>query len=236
MERVKAQGTWSLMDPNISRGLSDVYGKDFKELYEKYESEGKFTKQIPAQKLWMKIVESQIETGTPYILYKDAINRKSGQKNLGVIKSSNLCAEIVEYSDKNETAVCNLASIAVCNFISENKKGVKEFDFEKLFEISKVVARNINKVIDVNFYPTKEGETSNLKHRPMAIGIQGLADAFAILKIPFESKEALKLNREIYETIYFGALTASNELSQVNGPYASYEGSPASEGLLQFDL
>lgn len=236
MERVRDEGVWSLMDPNVCRGLSDVYGQDFKDLYERYEKEGRFIKQVPAQHLWMKIVESQIETGTPYVLYKDAINRRSGQKNLGTIKSSNLCAEIVEYSDKDETAVCNLASIAVCNFIFENKKGKKEFDFEKLFEVSKVVARNIDKVIDVNFYPTKEGEKSNLKHRPMGIGIQGLADALAILKLPFESKEALKLNREIYETIYFGALTASNELSQKNGTYSSFEGSPASEGNLQFDL
>jgi ribonucleoside-diphosphate reductase alpha chain len=184
----------------------------------------------------MKIVESQIETGTPYILYKDAINRKSGQKNLGVIKSSNLCAEIVEYSDKDETAVCNLASIAVSNFITENKKGKKEFNFDKLFDISKVVARNIDKVIDVNFYPTKEAENSNLKHRPIGIGIQGLADTLAILKLPFESKDAMKLNREIYETIYFGALTASNELAKKDGSYKSFENSPASQGKLQFDL
>lgn len=236
MERVKEDGVWSLMDPNVSRGLSDVYGEKFKELYERYESEGKFVKQIQAQQLWTKIVESQIETGTPYVLYKDAINRKSGQKNLGTIKSSNLCAEIVEYSDRDETAVCNLASIAVSNFIVEDKKGKKVFDFDKLFEISKIVARNIEKVIDVNFYPTKEAKNSNLKHRPMGIGIQGLADTLAILKHPFESKAALKLNREIYETIYFGALTASNELAKEKGSYDSFEGSPASKGILQFDL
>jgi ribonucleotide reductase alpha subunit len=170
------------------------------------------------------------------MLYKDAINKKSGQKNLGVIKSSNLCAEIVEYSDKDETAVCNLASIAVSNFIVKDKKGKKEFDFNKLFEISKVIAKNIDKIIDVNFYPTEEGKNSNLKHRPMGIGIQGLADAFAILKLPFESKEALKLNREIYETIYFGALTTSNELAKLKGSYETFEGSPASQGNLQFDL
>ncbi len=179
-------------------------------------------------------MESQIETGTPYMVYKDAINRKSNQKNLGVIKSSNLCAEIAEYSDKDETAVCNLASIAVSKFIKDIEK--KEFDFDKLFEVAKVVTKNIDKIIDVNFYPTPEAERSNKKHRPMGIGIQGLADLFAIFKIPFESEEAKRLNREIYESIYFAALTASNELAKEKGSYESFAGSPASKGILQFDL
>ncbi len=232
MERVKNDQEWSLMDPNISKGLFDVYGDEFKELYEKYEKEGKYIKKIKAQDLWFKIIESQIETGTPYMVYKDAVNRKNNQKNLGVIKSSNLCAEIVEYSDKDETAVCNLASIAVPRFLNENK----EFDFNKLFEVTKVITKNIDKIIDINYYPTEKTERSNKRHRPMGIGIQGLADLFAILKIPFESEKAFKLNREIYETIYFAALSASNELAKEKGSYESFEGSPASKGILQFDM
>ena len=233
MERVKEEGVWSLMDPNVSSGLADVYGDDFKKLYEKYESEGKYTKQIKAQDLWFKIVESQIETGTPYMLYKDSINKKSGQKNLGVIKSSNLCAEITEYSDEKETAVCNLASIALPKFLDEKKQ---EFDFEKLREVVHVVVNNLDRVIDVNQYPVPETETSNFKHRPMGIGVQGMANLFAMLKMPFGSERSKKLNREIFETIYYAALEKSNQLAEERGKYKSFEGSPASKGILQFDM
>ena len=233
MERVKAGEMWSLMDPNISRGLSDVYGDEFKELYEKYESEGKYIKQVKAQDLWFKIVESQIETGTPYMVYKDSINRKTNHQNLGVIKSSNLCAEIAEYSDKDETAVCNLASISLPHFLSEDGK---TFDFEKLAEVTKVVTNNIDRVIDANHYVDEPTKRSNERSRPMAIGVQGLADVFARMKISFESEDAMKLNREIYETMYYNAVDKSADLAEERGEYPAFKGSPASKGILQPDM
>jgi len=267
MERVKTEGKWSLMCPDKCRGLSDVYGNDFKELYEKYESEGKYIKQINAQDLWFKILEAQIEQGVPYILYKDAANKKSNQKNLGTIKSSNLCAEVLIYSSPQEIGVCNLASICLPTYIED---GV--FNFEKLHEITKVITKNLNKVIDKNFYPIEKARISNLKHRPIGIGVQGLADVFIKLRFPFESDNAKQLNKDIFETIYHAATEASMELSKkrhqiindikninnkildvnigtyVNefekdianpkyiGAYSSFEGSPISQGLFQFDL
>jgi ribonucleoside-diphosphate reductase alpha chain len=289
MERVKAEGKWSLMCPDKCRGLSDVYGDDFKELYERYESEGKYTKQINAQDLWFKILEAQIEQGVPYILYKDAANKKSNQKNLGTIKSSNLCAEVLIYSSPEETGVCNLASICLPSYLSfgdadeanvssNSSRGspvsvsVPVFDFEKLHEITKVITKNLNKVIDKNFYPVEKARRSNLKHRPIGIGIQGLADVFIQMRYPFESDEAKQLNKDIFETIYHAAVEASMELAKkrcqiindikslnhkildvdiknyVNefekdignpkyiGAYSSFEGSPMSQGLFQFDL
>jgi ribonucleoside-diphosphate reductase alpha chain len=267
MERVKTEGKWSLMCPDKCKGLSDVYGDDFKNLYEKYESEGKYIKQINAQDLWFKILEAQIEQGVPYILYKDAANKKSNQKNLGTIKSSNLCAEVLIYSSPEEIGVCNLASICLPTYIEE---GV--FNFLKLHEITKVITKNLNKVIDKNFYPIEKARISNLKHRPIGIGVQGLADVFIKLRFPFESDNAKQLNKDIFETIYHAATEASMELSKkrhqiindikninnkildvnirtyVNefekdipnpkyiGAYSSFEGSPISHGLFQFDL
>ena len=267
MERVKSEGKWSLMCPDKCKGLSDVYGEDFKKLYEKYESEGKYCKQINAQDLWFKILEAQIEQGVPYILYKDAANRKSNQKNLGTIKSSNLCAEVLIYSSPEETGVCNLASICLPTYVDD---GV--FNFDKLHEITKVITKNLNKVIDKNFYPIEKARISNLKHRPIGIGVQGLADVFIKLRFPFESENAKQLNKEIFETIYHAAVEASMELSKkryniindikninskildenINnymnefekdipnpkyiGAYSSFEGSPMSQGLFQFDL
>ena len=267
MERVKTEGKWSLMCPDKCKGLSDVYGDDFKILYEKYESEGKYVKQINAQDLWFKILEAQIEQGVPYILYKDAANKKSNQKNLGTIKSSNLCAEVLIYSSPEEIGVCNLASICLPTYIED---GV--FNFEKLHEITKVITKNLNKVIDKNFYPIEKARVSNLKHRPIGIGVQGLADIFIKLRFPFESDNAKQLNKDIFETIYHAATEASMELSKkrhqiindikninnkildvnigtyVNefekdianpkyiGAYSSFEGSPISQGLFQFDL
>jgi len=231
MSRVENNGKWSLFSPSEAPGLSDCYGDEFVKLYEKYEAEGKALRTINAQDLWSAILDAQIETGTPYILYKDAANSKSNQKNLGTIKSSNLCTEIIEYSNKNETAVCNLASIALTEFVGEGK-----FDFGKLHKITEVVTRNLDKVIDVNFYPTKETKTSNMKHRPIGIGVQGLADIFFKLKLPFESDEAKQLNKDIFETIYHGFLFASNELAVEKGAYSTFKGSPASEGILQFDM
>ncbi len=233
MERVKKGEMWSLMDPNVSRGLFDVYGDEFKELYEKYEAEGKYIKQVKAQDLWFKIVEAQIETGNPYMLYKDAINRKTNHQNLGVIKSSNLCAEIAEYSDKDNTAVCNLASISLPHFLSDDNK---TFDFDKLAEVTKVVTNNIDRVIDANYYVDEPTKNSNINTRPMAIGVQGLADVFARMKIPFESEEAMRLNREIYETIYYNAVDKSADLANERGVYPAFEGSPASKGILQPDM
>jgi len=233
MERVKKGEDWSLMDPNISRGLSDVYGDEFKELYEKYEAEGKFVKKVKAQDLWFKIVEAQIETGNPYMVYKDSINRKTNHQNLGVIKSSNLCAEIAEYSDKDETSVCNLASISLPHFLSEDNK---TFDFDKLAEITKVVTNNIDRVIDENYYVDEPTRRANEKSRPMAIGVQGLADVFARMKLPFESEEANKLNREIYETIYYNAVDKSADLAKEKGKYPAFDGSPSSKGILQPDM
>ena len=267
MERVKSEGKWSLMCPDKCPRLSDVYGDEFKELYEKYESEGKYVKQINAQDLWFKILEAQIEQGVPYILYKDAANKKSNQKNLGTIKSSNLCAEVLIYSSPEETGVCNLASICLPSYVEDGA-----FNFEKLHEITKVITKNLNKVIDKNFYPIEKARISNLKHRPIGIGVQGLADVFIMLRYPFESENAKQLNKDIFETIYHAAVEASMELSKkrhkiindikninnkileedisnyINeferdipnpkyiGAYSSFEGSPISQGLFQFDL
>jgi ribonucleoside-diphosphate reductase alpha subunit len=278
MERVKDNSKWSLLCPNECPGLSDVYGNNFKELYEKYESDGKVRKTVNARDLWFKILDAQMETGTPYILYKDAANSKSNQKNLGTIKSSNLCCEILEYSDDKETAVCNLASIALPVFVDEK---TKQFDYNKLHEVTKVVTNNLNKVIDVNFYPTEKTKKSNFRHRPIGIGIQGLADTFILLDIPFHSEQAKEINKHIFETIYHAALEKSNEIaiereniiknefsksglskciyyesqneydikyihSRINkcfeeslylcGSYSSFIGSPASKGVLQFDM
>lgn len=231
MERVEAKADWSLFCPDACPGLADVYGDDFRKLYEKYESEGRAMKKIPAAKLWMTIMESQIETGTPYMLYKDAANRKSNQQNIGVIKSSNLCTEIMEVSNRDETAVCNLCSICLPTFV---KAGA--FDFAELERIAGICARNLNNVIDVNYYPTEETKKSNMRHRPIGIGVQGLADVFALLEMPFESDAARDLNRRIFETIYYGALTVSCELAIEDGAYETFEGSPISRGELQHDM
>ncbi len=234
MERVKENGDWTLFSPDEAPGLADVYGEEFKKLYLKYESQNKGRKVIKAQDLWYKIIEAQIETGVPYILYKDAANNKSNQKNLGTIKSSNLCTEIIEYSDSKETAVCNLASIALPKFIIQGKK--PKYDFNALKEIAYTCTFNLNRVIDVNYYPTKETKTSNFKHRPIGIGVQGLADTFAIMKLAFDSEEAKQLDRDIFEAIYFGAMEASVDLAEKEGAYESFPGSPLSQGLFQFDL
>jgi len=275
MERVRDNGIWSLFCPNECPGLSDIYGEKFVELYTKYEQKGVARKTLNARDLWFKILDAQMETGTPYLLFKDAANKKSNQKNIGTIKSSNLCCEILEYSDDKETAVCNLASIGLPSFVNEE---TKEFDYEKLHEVTKVVTNNLNKVIDINFYPTPKTERSNKLHRPIGIGVQGLADTFILMDIPFHSEEAKKVNKLIFETIYHGALEKSNEIaiaikdkyiSQVDfnanskdigtteqviyemkytngtkyglkpkhiGAYQSFEGSPASKGILQFDM
>uniref|UniRef100_A0A6C0AXF4 ribonucleoside-diphosphate reductase n=1 Tax=viral metagenome TaxID=1070528 RepID=A0A6C0AXF4_9ZZZZ len=266
MKRVHENAKWTLMCPDECPGLSDVYGNQFVELYEKYESENKGKKQVSARDLWFKILDSQMETGTPYLLYKDAANQKSNQKNLGTIKSSNLCTEIIEYSDNTETAVCNLASIALSAFVKH-----KQFDFDELYEVTQTVTYNLNKIIDLNFYPTPKTQKSNMRHRPIGIGIQGLADAFAMLDIPFHSDEASKLNEEIFETIYYASMEMSNKIAQersklldsidpsdrygengllshlceyetehlkksYKGAYSTFEGSPLSEGKFQFDL
>ena len=231
MKRVEENGEWTLMCPNECPGMSDVYGEEFDALYLKYESEGKGRKTIKAQDLWYKICESQIETGTPYMLYKDAANQKSNQKNLGTIKSSNLCTEIMEYTSDDEVAVCNLASIALPKFVAEGK-----FDHEKLFEVAYKVTKNLDAVIDQNYYPIPEARNSNMRHRPIGIGVQGLADAFILMRFPFESEEAKTLNKEIFETIYYAALTASKDLAIENGPYETWKGSPISEGTMQFDM
>lgn len=233
MKRVQDNAAWSLMCPDMCPGLSDVYGDDFDRLYEQYETEGRFVKQVRAQDLWFQILQSQIETGTPYMLYKDHINKKNNQSNLGTIKSSNLCVEIMEYSSPDETAVCNLASICLPTYVDVASK---TFDFDKLHEITKMVVKNLNKVIDVNFYPTEKAERSNKRHRPIGIGIQGLADTFAILKMAFESDDARQLNTRIFETMYHGALEASMELASKYGAYDTFVGSPASNGTLQFDM
>ena len=231
MERVQENGDWTLMCPNECAGLCDVHSEEFEALYIKYEKAGKGRKTIKARELWEKILESQIETGTPYMLYKDAANRKSNQKNLGTIRSSNLCTEIMEYTSPDEIAVCNLASIALPMFI---KNG--EFDHKELFKITKRVTKNLNRVIDRNYYPVIEAETSNMRHRPIGLGVQGLADAFIMLRLPFTSDEAKKLNQEIFETLYFAAVTASMEEAQKDGPYQTYKGSPISEGEFQHNL
>jgi ribonucleoside-diphosphate reductase alpha chain len=231
MERVEADAEWSLFCPNEAPGLHEVYGADFVKLYEKYEREGRARKTVKAQTLWYEILNAQIETGNPYMLYKDAANSKSNQQNLGTIKSSNLCTEIMEYTSPDEIAVCNLASIALPKFIKNGK-----FDHRKLYEVTKVVTKNLNKIIDINYYPVPEARRSNLRHRPIGIGVQGLADAFIKLRMPFDSPEARGLNEDIFETIYFGAMTASMELAKEKGPYETFEGSPVSKGIFQFDM
>ncbi|WP_221395109.1 ribonucleoside-diphosphate reductase subunit alpha [Dyadobacter sp. NIV53] len=236
MKRVEANDTWSLFCPHECPGLSDTHSADFEKLYERYEMEGKARKIIKAQDLWFAIMESQIETGTPYMLYKDHANSKSNQKNLGTIKSSNLCTEIIEYTAPDEVAVCNLASIALPKFVEQGADGFMRFDHQKLYEITKVITRNLNKIIDLNFYPVPEAEKSNKRHRPIGIGVQGLADAFCMLRMPFDSEEARQLNKDVFETIYYGAMESSMELAIKNGPYETWEGSPISQGIFQFDM
>jgi ribonucleoside-diphosphate reductase alpha subunit len=231
MKRVEEGGNWSLFCPDKARGLSDVYGEEFEKLYEKYESEGLATKTVRAEDIWRAILKSQAETGTPYMLYKDACNKKSNQSNLGTIKSSNLCTEIIEHTSPDETAVCNLASVALPKFV---KGG--EFDYVELHKTIKVMTKNLNNVIDRNFYPVKSAERSNMRHRPIGLGVQGLADVFCTLRLPFDSEEAKKINSYIFETIYHASLESSCELSDEQGPYSSFSGSPISNGILQFDM
>jgi ribonucleoside-diphosphate reductase alpha chain len=233
MQRVEENADWSFLCPNECPGLQDAYGDEFKALYEKYESEGLARKTMPAREVWDKVVEAQIETGTPYMLYKDAANQKSNQKNLGTIRSSNLCTEIIEYTSKDEVAVCNLASIALPKYVNLESK---EFDHQLLYDVTYHVTGNLNRVIDVNYYPVEEARNSNMRHRPIGLGVQGLADTFAMLGMAFESPEARKLNKEIFETIYYAACASSKDLSKIEGPYSSFAGSPASQGILQFDL
>jgi len=235
MKRVHSNGDWSLFDPDECPRLEDTYGEEFEELYAQYEKEGKARNVIPARKVWNAILSSQIETGTPYILYKDNINKKSNQKNVGIIRSSNLCAEIVEYSDANEYSVCTLASVSLSTFVKEENE-IKSFDFDKLIEVMDIMVKNLNKVIDNNYYPVEETRVSNLKHRPIGIGIQGLADVFAKMKMPFDSPEAATLNRQIFETMYFGAMKSSHQLAKRDGAYSTFRNSPISEGVFQFDL
>lgn len=232
MQRVEDNGDWTLMCPHECPGLSDTYGEEFEALYTKYETEGKGRKTVKAQDLWFKILESQIETGTPYMLYKDAANNKSNQKNLGTIKSSNLCTEIMEYTAADEVAVCNLASIALPKFV--NEEGT--FDHDKLFEVTYQATVNLNRIIDANYYPVEEARNSNMRHRPIGLGVQGLADAFIMLRMPFESEEARALNREIFETIYYASMTASKDLAKTEGPYETFAGSPVSKGEFQYDM
>jgi ribonucleoside-diphosphate reductase alpha subunit len=240
MERVRDGGSWTLFCPSEAPGLADVVGDDFKALYEKYETEGRGRITIPAQKLWFEVLDAQIETGTPYLVYKDAANKKSNQQNVGVIKSSNLCSEIIEYSSPEETAVCNLASMGLPSFV---KNGA--FDFELFRDTVKVVVRNLNRVIDINYYPTEETRTSNMRHRPIGLGVQGLADVFALLRVPWEiveggktvsNPEAVLLNKRIFAHMYYAAVEASCDLAIAEGPYSTFSGSPASKGLLQPDL
>jgi ribonucleoside-diphosphate reductase alpha subunit len=233
MERVEAGGNWSLFCPDTAKGLSDVYGKDFEELYTKYEEEGLAHTTLPAADVWKAILRSQTETGTPYMLYKDACNSKSNQKNLGVIKSSNLCTEIIEYTNKDETSVCNLASIALPKYVN---KETKTFDYEKLHEVTKTVTKNLNRVIDRNFYPVETARRSNMKHRPIGLGVQGLADVFILCGLPFDCEESRLMNAHIFETMYHASLEASSELAEVDGSYESFEGSPTSQGILQPDM
>ena len=232
MQRVKENGEWTLMCPHECPGLSDVHSAEFVALYTKYEQEGKGRKTIKAQDLWFKILESQIETGTPYMLYKDAANSKSNQQNLGTIKSSNLCTEIIEYTAPDEIAVCNLASLALPKYVTEEKT----FDHNKLFEVTYQATLNLNKIIDENFYPVEAAKNSNLRHRPIGLGVQGLADTYILMGFPFESDDAKKLNKEIFETIYYASMTASKDLSKELGPYSTYEGSPVSKGIFQPDM
>ena len=232
MQRVEDNGDWTLMCPHECPGLSETYGAEFEALYTAYEREGKGRKTVKAQDLWFKILESQIETGTPYMLYKDAANNKSNQKNLGTIKSSNLCTEIMEYTAPDEVAVCNLASLALPKFVTEEGT----FDHDKLFEVTYQATINLNRIIDGNYYPVEEARKSNMRHRPIGLGVQGLADAFIMMRFPFESEEARALNREIFETIYYAAMTASKDLAKVEGPYETFEGSPVSQGIFQYDM
>jgi ribonucleoside-diphosphate reductase alpha chain len=236
MKRVEEDGDWTLMCPNECPHLFDTYGDEFEKLYTGYEKVGKGRKTIKARELWEKILEAQIETGNPYMLYKDSANRKSNQKNLGTIRSSNLCTEIMEYTAKDEVAVCNLASIAIPMFIDEDEKGNKFFNHQTLFEVTKKITRNLDTVIDRNYYPVKEAENSNFRHRPIGLGIQGLADAFIMLRMPFTSDEAKKLNEEIFETIYFAAVTSSMEIAKAKEPYTTFKGSPMSLGEFQFNM
>jgi ribonucleoside-diphosphate reductase alpha chain len=232
MKRVKENGDWTLMCPHECPGLSDTHSAEFEKLYTGYEKAGKGRKTIKAQELWFKILESQIETGTPYMLYKDAANAKSNQQNLGTIKSSNLCTEIIEYTAPDEVAVCNLASLALPKYVTENGT----FDHDKLFEVTYQATLNLNRIIDENYYPVEEAKNSNMRHRPIGLGVQGLADAFILMGLPFESDEARALNREIFETIYYASMSASKDLSKELGPYESYAGSPVSKGIFQFDM
>lgn len=231
MKRVKEDKDWSLFCPNEAPGLSECWGEEFEQLYERYESEGRARKTIKAQELWFKVIESQVETGNPYMLYKDAANRKSNQQNVGTIKSSNLCTEIMEYTSPEEVAVCNLASIALPKFVANG-----EFDFDKLVEVTRHVTRNLNKIIDGNYYPVEEARRSNMRHRPIGIGVQGLADAFILMRMPFESDEARALNAEIFEAIYYGAVLESMNVAKEHGPYETFKGSPISRGIFQFDM
>lgn len=232
MKRVEENGKWSLFCPNEAPGLHDCWGEEFESLYRRYEQEDRARKTVDAQELWFAILESQIETGTPYMLYKDAANRKSNQQNLGTIRSSNLCTEIIEYTSADEVAVCNLASVALPRFVTPEL----QFDHQKLYEITYTVTRNLNKVIDVNYYPVEEARRSNMRHRPIGIGVQGLADVFILMRHPFESPEARQLNREIFETLYYASMSASCDMAREVGPYESYSGSPLSRGMFQFDL
>jgi len=233
MKRVEENGQWSLFCPDKAPGLSDAVGEEFEALYTKYEEEGLANSTVPATEVWKAVLKSQTETGTPYMLYKDACNKKSNQKNLGTIKSSNLCTEILEYTDKDETAVCNLASIALPKYVDvENKT----FDYEKLHEVTKTVTKNLNRVIDRNFYPVETARKSNMRHRPIGLGVQGLADVFILCRHAFDSDEAKEINARIFETMYHAALEASSELAEVDGSYETFDGSPASQGVLQFDM
>jgi len=235
MKRVEDNGDWSLFCPNEAPGLHECWGKDFERLYEKYEREGRARKTIKAQELWFAILEAQTETGNPYMLFKDAANSKSNQQNLGTIKSSNLCTEIIEYTSPDEIAVCNLASLALPRYVTGEGSN-KKFDHQKLYEVTYQVTKNLNKVIDINYYPVPEAKNSNMRHRPIGLGIQGLADTFIHLRMPFESDEAQQLNKDIFETIYFAAMTASKDLAKKDGAYESFEGSPISRGIFQFDM
>ncbi len=235
MKRVEEDGMWSLFCPHEAPGLADCHGKKFEELYRSYEEKGLAKKTVRAQDVWFAVLESQIETGSPYMLYKDAANEKSNQKNLGTIKSSNLCTEILEYTAPDEVAVCNLASVALNRFV-ETVNGKPFYDHKKLYDVVYQMTVNLNRIIDINFYPVEEARNSNMRHRPIGLGVQGLADTFFEMRVPFESKEALKLNNDIFETIYFAAVTASKDAAKVDGPYSSYAGSPMSEGQLQFDM
>ncbi len=236
MKRVESNEEWSLFCPHECPGLADTHGEAFEALYHSYEVAGKARQVVKAQELWFKILESQTETGTPYMLFKDHANNKSNQKNLGTIKSSNLCTEIIEYTSKDEVAVCNLASLALPKYVRANEQGVMEFDHTRLYEVTKTATKNLNKIIDVNYYPVPEARNSNLRHRPIGLGVQGLADVFIMLRMPFESAEAQQLNKDIFETIYYASMEASMELAIKEGPYSTWEGSPISKGIFQFDM